>query len=172
MAVPCREMFCGELDVLLATEIWPRCTLLTQVDGSFGAVCPQSVVGENLTVAEQLEPAVIDPPQVSETENSLLPEVMATLVAVANPVFEMVKTAGPLVVPTVVLPKLMVETARTSVGVPTKPVQESVTTCGLVAVLSVTVKVAGREPAAVGLQFNVIEQLLPGVTVPQPFVIV
>lgn len=161
-------MLCGEFDVLLATEIAPRCTSERQVDVLFGSNCPQSTSGENVTEAEQLDPEVIEPLQVSVTPKSPM-ALMTTLVAVARPVFVNVKTRGALVVPTVWLPKLICETARISVGVPTNPVQARLVVCGLVEVLSTMVTVAVREPAAVGTQFSVIVQLLPAVTVPQPF---
>jgi len=100
MAVPCKFTVCGEFDVLLATLTVPRWTFEIQTVGSLGENCPHKTSGENVTVAEQLEPWVIEPPQLSVTAKSPI-EVMATLVAVARPVLVKVKVAGPDTVPTV-----------------------------------------------------------------------
>jgi len=137
-----------------------------QIAGLTGSVCPQRTSGEKVTVAEQLEPWVIEPPQLSVTAKSPT-VVMATLVAVARPVLVRVNVAGPDTVPTVWLPKLILDTASKIVGVPTKPVQEMAAVSGLEAALLVNETVAVRLPAAVGLQFTVAEQVLPAATVPQ-----
>src|SRR5882724_5496605 len=139
-----------------------------QIAGLTGSVCPQRTSGEKVTVAEQLEPWVIEPPQLSVTAKSPT-VVMATLVAVARPVLVRVNVAGPDTVPTVWLPKLILDTASKIVGVPTKPVQEMAAVSGLEAALLVNETVAVRLPAAVGLQFTVAEQVLPVATVPQLF---
>ena len=85
---------------MLATLTVPRWTFEMQTVGLLGSVCPQRASGEKVTVAEQLEPWVIEPPQLSVTAKSPI-EVMATLVAVARPVLVKVKVAGPDTVPTV-----------------------------------------------------------------------
>lgn len=86
--------------MLLVTTTEPRWTLLRQTVGLLGSNWPHNCWGANLTVAEQFDPAVIEPPQLSVTVKSPVAAV-ATLVAVAVPVFEIVNTAGELVVPTV-----------------------------------------------------------------------
>lgn len=99
-AVPWSAMVCGEFDVLLTTEICPKCTLLTQILGLFGSACPHKTSGENVTEAVQLDPGVIEPPHVSVTAKSPT-ALVATPVAVASPVFVSVNTSGELTVPTV-----------------------------------------------------------------------
>jgi hypothetical protein len=94
---------------------------------------------------------------------------VATLVAVAVPVFEIVNTAGELVVPTVWFPKLIVVLASTIVGVPTNPVQEIFAVSGLLAAFDAKLTIAVRDPAAVGAQFTVAVQEAPGITVTQLF---
>lgn len=111
-------------------------------------------------------PCGIDPPQVSVTAKSPV-ALMTTPLAVASPLFVIVNTSWALVVPTVVFPKLMEDTARTRLGVPTNPVHEAVAVSGLVEALEVKMTVAVRAPAAVGLQFTVAVQDCPAGTVPQ-----
>jgi len=72
-------------------------------------------------------------------------------------------------VPTVWLPKLILDTASKMVGVPTKPVQEMAAVSGLDVALLANDTVAVRDPTAVGRQFTVAEQVLPAATVLQLF---
>ncbi len=149
----------------------PKCTLDVQVFELSN--CPQSVCGLNCTLTAHDVPTATGQHTHVLVCGKVSPVVvMLDTLSGASPIFVIVKTAGPDVVPTVVLPKLILETPIWRLPFPFFPVQVKGTVCVTVESLSVKIREAVRDPAAVGAQLTVAAQLAPGSTVLQLFVCV
>ena len=119
--------------------------------------------------------AKLDPQVVEATANwaAPVPDRLAAL-RVTEPVvvFETVMVCGPLVEPSVMLPKLRAVGAAVTfpVEVPPAPIPDNATCCGLLPALSPKVSEAVRVPLAVGLKSTVAVQLAETArVVPQVF---
>jgi len=136
------------------------------------AVLVPVAVGVKPTVIVQLAPAATEPPQLFVwLKSPLLVPLIAKLVIVrrAVPVFVSVTFIGVSAVPTRILPNDKLVFDRLTTGPTPVPVRLAV--CGLFVALSVTLSVAVRVPAAVGLKVTLIVQFAPAATLaPQLFV--
>jgi hypothetical protein len=141
------------------------CGLLTsESDTLTEALRVKAAVGVNITDIVQVPLTAKDPPQVvvSEKSPALVPVTPTLLmVKLAAPVFLTVMLVGELEVPTVCPAKLRL--AGENVICPEMPVPLRATVCGLVAALSVTVKVADSDDVVDGVNVMPSVQLLPAV---------
>ena len=132
--------------------------------------------GVNVTLMVQFPPADTEEPHVLVTAKSpgsapVVPILL--IVKLPLPVLVRVTDCAALVVPGFWFPKLRVDAERVTAGaVPAPvPVPVKLTVCGLLAALSVKVKVAARLPAIVGVKVTLTVQLPPAATdVPQVLV--
>ncbi len=136
----------------------PLALSVTRID----AVRVPAALGVNKTLMAQFPPAGTDGVQLFDCEKSpALVPVMVTL-ATDNEVLPVLNSVTPpagLVVPTLVLPKVMVLLLKLTVAAVPIPVRDAV--CGLPEALSMTVMLAWRVPAAAGVNSTLIEQLVP-----------
>jgi len=115
-------------------------------------------VGVNWTQTSQLYPVDNPPPQKLVSVKSPV-TVMLFRVRKAAPVFMILMSAAPLVVPTVCVPKLKLVGVRTTVDAADAPVPVRVIACGDPVALSVMVTAAVRVPEAVGVNVTLMVQL-------------
>jgi hypothetical protein len=137
------------------------------------AVSAASSDGLKTTLIVQLDPAVTDPPQLSDSVKSLafVPVTETVGVSVALPVLLTVAVWTELVVPSDTLPNVRLVVDRPATAAVPVPVPESATICGLLLALSFRARVAVRLPAELGVNVTAIVQLAPAAsTEPQPLV--
>ncbi len=122
-----------------------------------------AAAGAKVTRMAQLAPAATLAPQVSLLPKSpglAPPSVRLEMWSCVPPLFVRVTVSGPLVVPTGWLPKAkLVAESETPAGA--TPVPESGSLSGLLAALLVTVTLAARGSAALGLNVTLNVQLFP-----------
>src|SRR5216684_1754732 len=133
--------------------------------------CPHRIGGEKVTETEQVVLIAIQQVQLLVCAKSPLAVIEVTF-STASPMLVMVNTAGPEVVATVWLPKLIAVTPMLCFPFPFFPVQDKLADCVTEASLSVKTTDAVSAPATTGAQVIVAEQFPPGKTVLQLLVIV
>jgi len=136
------------------------------------AVRDPAAVGLKVTLIVQFPPAARLEPQVlvcAKSPGFVPVRLMLLMVSVAFPLLLNVTALAPLVVKFNCAEKVRDVGERPAVGPTPVPVREAV--CGLPEALSLTDKVALRDPAAVGLKVTLIVQFPPAATL-EPQVLV